>query len=266
MKIRNTSVKVCAVLLAVWFAFSAVSAAADVGSGSMDVDLLMAQNAVAGFGIHGQDGKLLVPRRAPEMKGRGEADEEGVMPDYRGVVGYMSIQAGWEVSEFNTFVETPWQLPVYEKKGDGWQEADTIKHKTSVLVVDQELTETEDHRWQGYLYIVRLDIHREVWVDVSQFVTVPYWTLDLPDAINYGYCIASYRGVSRHEPVDRKGNRGPLPDGIRVLICNREVSPYTSEDMIGNPILGVIFRNKREDDSYTRTFLFFNPEDLTIVY
>jgi len=236
-------------------------------SAPMDVDLIMAKNAIAGFNVKGPDGHLLEPRRAPEMQGRGLPDEQGVEPDYRGVVGYASLQTSWEVSQFNTFTQTPWQLPVYEEKNGDWEAAaDSIKHKTPVLVIDQKIRESKGHKFIGYLKVVRLDIHRIVWLDVTQFVTVPYWTYDLREAVRYGYCIAVYRNKTRHEPMDRKKHRGTLPDGLRVLMCYTISSRYFSPDKENNPLLGIVFKGKEKKDAYTRTFLFFNQEDLTLLY
>ena len=234
---------------------------------AMDVDLIMAKNAIAGFGIQGADGKTMEPRRAPDMRGRGLPDETGVEPDYRGVVGYASLQGDWEVSRFNTFTQTPWQLPVYEEKGGEFTAAnDSIKHKTPVLVIDQQIREAKGHKFIGYLKVVRLDIHHIVWIDVTQFVTVPYWTYELKEAMKYGYCIAVYRNKSRYEPMDRKKHRGTLPDGLRVLMCYTLASRYFSPNRPSNPLLGIVFKSKEKKEAYARSFLFFNEDDLTLIY
>ena len=185
-----------------------------------DVALVLAQNAVENLGLKDAAGEPLVPREAPEMNGRGIPDETGLEPDYRGVVGYVSLQADWEVSRFNTFTETPWILPVYEQDGEEWKIAGQI----------------------------------------------PYWTLALPEAVRYGFCIAVYNERSRSFAIDRKGHRGPLPEGIRVLMCDKRSSRYISPDKEHNPLLGIIFRNQEDTRSYFRTFLFFGEEDLTLVY
>ena len=262
--------RAAALLLALALAaglFPAVLAEQPAAPAAMDVDLIMAKNAIAGFGIQGADGKTMEPRRAPDMRGRGLPDETGVEPDYRGVVGYASLQGDWEVSRFNTFTQTPWQLPVYEEKGGEFTAAnDSIKHKTPVLVIDQQIREAKGHKFIGYLKVVRLDIHHIVWIDVTQFVTVPYWTYELKEAMKYGYCIAVYRNKSRYEPMDRKKHRGTLPDGLRVLMCYTASARYFSPNRETNPLLGIVFKGKEKKDAYTRTFLFFNQEDLTLIY
>ena len=116
------------------------------------------------------------------------------------------------------------------------------------------------------LQVVRLDSRELAWIDVRQFVTVPYWTLELPEAVRYGFCIAVYNEQSRHQALDRKGHRGPLPDGTRVLMCDRRTSRYLTPDREKNPLLGITFRNRDKKESYFRTFLFFDPADLTPVY
>ena len=262
MPLRRAAALLLALLLLAGISVSA----AEGDSSPIDVDLIMAQNAVVAFGVHDESGKLVTPRKAPELAGRGDPDEVGVEPDYRGVVGYMSLQTSWDVSQFNTFTRTPWQLPVYERDGDIWIVSDSIKHKTPVLVIDQVLREEKGHKFRGYLKVARLDIHRIVWIDVRQFVTVPYWTLELPEAVKYGYCIAVYRNRSHYEPMDRKAHRGTLPDGIRVLMCDKKTSRYFSPDRDNNPLLGIVFRSREKSESYYRTFLFFNPDDLQMVY
>ena len=270
MKIGKGTKRGAALLLALVIAAGLIPAAladASKASDPMDVDLIMAQNAVTCFNLRGEDGKLLQPRRAPEMFGRGVPDEAGVEPDYRGVVGYASLQADWEVSEFNTFSQTPWLLPVYEKKDGGWEEGTgSIKHKTPVLVADQEIREDEAHQFRGYLKVVRLDTQHITWIDAARFVTVPYWTYPLQEAIKYGYCVAVYRNTTRYEPMDRKKHRGTLPDGIRVLMCYTVTAPYASPDRENNPLPGIIFRNGEKKDTHRRIFLFFNEEDMTLIY
>ena len=143
---------------------------------------------------------------------------------------------------------------------------DTIKHKTPVLVVEQRIREQKGHKFAGYLKVVRLDTHHMIWVDVKQFVTVPYWTMDLEKAVQYGYVIAVYRNNSRYEPMDNKKHRGTLPDGLRVLMCDTKTARYFSKEPAHNPLLGIVFRSKEEKDAYYRTFLFFNRDDLSMVY
>lgn len=241
-------------------------AGAEASEEKVDVDLFMARNVVGAFGIRGSDGQLLVARKAPEMQGRGYPDTVGEEPDYRGVVGYASLQISWDVSQFNTFTQIPWQLPVYRRSSDSWVIVGTIQHKTPVLVVDQILQEQKGHKYAGYLKVVRLDTQKTIWIDVTQFVTVPYWTLDLKDAVQYGFCIAVYRSRSNAEPMDKKKHRGMLPDGLRILMCAKQTARYYSPDRENNPLLGIVFRSTSAGASYSRTFLFFNPEDLALVY
>jgi len=233
----------------------------------VDLDLLLAQNAAGLFRVKDASGNPLEPRKAPEMLGRGIPDTVGVEPDYRGVVGYVALQTDWEVSRFNTFSQTPWLFATYDRDGkDGWKQIGTIRHKTAVLVVDQEIRESMGHKYIGYLQVIRLDVNDKLWIDVKQFVTVPYWTLELKEAINYGYCIAVYNDKSGELPINKKKRHGPLPEGTRVLVCDKRSARYISSDMEHNPMLGIVFRSNEAGGSYFRTFLFFNPRDLTMVY
>jgi len=241
-------------------------ACAETAPDRADVDLVMARKAVYVFSLKGRDGEPLSPRKDPDLYGRGEPLVYGEEPDYVGVVGYMALQNHWDVSRFNTFSEVPWLLPEYRRDGDNWQITGTIQHKTPVLVVDQVLREEKGHKFAGYVQVVRLDTLARVWVDVRQFTTVPYWTLELDEAVQYGFCIAVYKDRSRYEPTDRKNHRGTLPEGFRILMCCTRVSRYFSPDRENNPLPGIVFRSAEEKDSYYRTFLFFNPDDLTLVY
>jgi hypothetical protein len=220
----------------------------------------------AKFDLKDAGGNPLVPRKEPETTGRGLASKNEPEPDYRGVVGYMSLQTDWEVTRFSTFNQTPWRLPVYEEDGDGWKQCGMISHKTPVLVIDQKIAVGKAYNYYGYLKVVRLDTDEVVWINVTQFVTVPYWTLELREAIQYGYVIAVYRNQSKSEPTDRKKHRGPLPEGVRVLVGDNVTARYRSWDREHNPILGIVFRSNTETDSCYRTFLFFNPDDLIMIY
>ena len=233
-----------------------------------DVNLLLAQNAVDALDLKGADGEKIRPRLAPEKTGRGEPDTAGEEPDYRGVVGYASLQADWDVSRFSSFTSTPWIVPLYEKTADGWRERadDAVRHKSPVLVLDQELREEKGHKFRGCLDVIRLDTMDRAWISVTNFVTVPYWTLGLGESVQYGYSIAVYRDRSRYEPMDKNGHRGTVLDGTRVLMCDKRTSRYFSPDPEHNPLLGVVFRSGEAGDAVYRTFLFFSAEDLIPIY
>ena len=256
-----------ALLLALVLLLSAcLPAGAEEGGARTDIEMMLAQMAVSAMDLKDADGNPLVPRKEPETTGRGLASKNEPEPDYRGVVGYMSLQTDWEVTRFSTFNQTPWRLPVYEEDGDGWKQCGMISHKTPVLVIDQKIAVGKAYNYYGYLKVVRLDTDEVVWINVTQFVTVPYWTLELREAIQYGYVIAVYRNQSKSEPTDRKKHRGPLPEGVRVLVGDNVTARYRSWDREHNPILGIVFRSNTETDSCYRTFLFFNPDDLIMIY
>ena len=231
-----------------------------------DVDLMLANSAVSMLNLTDAEGNSIQPRKTPEVLGRGNPDVAGVEPDYRGTVGYVALQTGWEVSRFNTFTETPWMLPVYRQEGAKWKVVGAVAHKTPVLVTDQQIKEERGHKFSGHLQVIRLDTFEQAWIDVIHFVTAPYWTLSLSEAVTYGYCIAVYSNNSGVMPTDRKGNRGNLQEGTRVLMCEKRTARYISPDKQNNPLPGIIFRSGEKQDSYYRTFLFFNANDLTLTY
>ena len=78
--------------------------------------------------------------------------------------------------------------------------------------------------------------------------------------------MSDYREKTRNEPIDRKAHRGALPQGWRVLMCYSSPPRYFSPDNRSNPLLGIVFRSRKESESYIRSFLFFNPEDLVLIY
>ena len=262
---RSVCFRAGALILALLLLSGCSSALADPAKDIASVTILLAQNVADELGLKNAEGLPLRPRSAPEMKGRGNPDTPGEEPDYRGVVGYAALQNGWEVSRFNTFTTTPWILPVY---GPDWTEQsdDMIRHKTPVLVVDQSIREGKGHKFTGYLHVIRLDTMKETRIDVTQFVTVPYWTLELTEAVRYGYAIAVYRDKSRWEPMDRKSHRGTVPDGTRILLCFSNPPKFLSPDKEHNPVLGIVFRSKKQSESHFRTFLFFNADDLDLIY
>lgn len=265
---RAGRVRTGTLLLALLLLLSAcLSAQAEQLNDPSDVTMLLAEDAVETFGLTGPDGNPLRPRQASEMNGRGEPDVAGEEPDYRGVVGYVALQTDTkEMTRFNTFTNMPWVLPLYQREGEEFIEVDRIRHKTPVLVIDQAIREGLAHKYNGYLQVVRLDTRELAWIDVTNFTTVPYWRLPLEQAMQYGYCIAVYRNASRYEPLDIKKHRGSLPDGTRVFMCYRNLTRYFSSDREHNPLLGIVFRSKVEGESFYRIFLFFNPDDLTMIY
>ena len=244
-----------------------LSAAAETEE-EADVNLLMAQDIATQRDLKDAEGRPLQVRKAPETAGRGFRRKGDPIQNYTGVLGYVALQNGWDTTQFITFRQTPWQLPWYQRGEDGqYTVRGIINHKTPVLVTGQNTVEGIGYTLYGYLEVIRLDTGESGWIDVKQFETVPYWTLPLTEAHLYGCCIAAYREKSRWLPIDMKGHRGPLPDDIRVLVIDQRTSVRRpSRDRVNNPILGIIFREKKASDVYYRTFLRFNPEDLKLVY
>ena len=233
-----------------------------------DIDIILALDVAGTLDLKGPNGSPLMIHRLAGSAGRGAHSKGEPEPDYIGVLGYAALQTGWDVTRFNTFVQTPWQLPWYEEDEKGSMKvANVINHKTPVLVFEQKIHESFGYSYTGYLHVARLDTFETGWIDVTQFVTVAYWKMELSEARKYGYCIAAYREKSRFLPMDGKGRRGPLPDGERVLLVDwKSSSRYTTKDKENNPYLGIIFRDSKDPNAYYRTFLHFNPEDLTLIY
>ena len=49
-------------------------------------------------------------------------------------------------------------------------------------------------------------------------------------------------------------------------MCFSNPPKYTSPDTENNPLMGIVFRNKSGNEAQFRTFLFFDPGDLSLVY
>ena len=233
-------------------------------------DMILAQDTVDYLHLTTPEGDRIVVRTDPSVPGRGEADQQGNEPDYSGLLGFAALPEDPEIGNSPAFCTPSWEIPVYRRSGNRntMVKSGTLSHKTPVLVIRQKLREAGNGGYSGWLQVVRLDTRQVAWIDVAHFVTVPYWTLELKDAARYGFSIAVYRSRSRYEPMDRKKHHGPLPDGTWVLMCDKAVFPrHNSPDKENRPLLGIIFRNpKSEKESYLRFFLFFNTDDLTLVY
>lgn len=239
-----------------------LSGCAAAGADPLDMEALLARNAITQFDVKNENGETPEVRRLEGTAGRGQAIGDGE-PDYTGVLGYAALAESESNATFSTFSHTPWELPCFLKKGKRWKLDSVILHKTPVVVIGQMLLSTKETKYGGYLHVIRLDTNEMTWLNVNSFVTVPYWTYAPEETTYYGNCVAVYRNTSRREPMDPKARSGALPDGTRILLCDREHERFPSPDTVFHPLTGIVFHGEEEEMG---TFLFFNPEDLTIVY
>lgn len=203
--------------------------------------------------------------RNENLNGRGNSDSGRSEPQYENVIGYIAVSSiDYDVKENGTFTETPWTVLAYQKDKQFYEENGTIDHKTEVVVKAQELKHEGWGNYSGYLLVEILDNNEQFYIDVTDFVTKPYWTYDLESAASTGYCIAEYNQVSDYYPVDNRNEKVELDKGMKVLVTGRTGTYGGDLDRNIHSIEAYVY--KEWIKGYGSVPVFFNPDDLTIVY
>ena len=183
-------------------------------------------------------------------------------------MGYAAVYEDQKLEKNSAFGTTPWQIPVYQKDKQFWEQAGTIDHKTEVVVIGQELEMPKrsysTSRCSGYLHVIRMDTTEDCWLDVENYVASPYWENSLTSAQDKGYCIATFKQVSDYYPVTKGNEKTELEDGTLVLLPMRSKEYGTSPDKKNNPIPAIVFKQWRV--SYGGVTVWFNQADLTLTY
>lgn len=217
-----------------------------------------------------EDGRPLIEAHKSEYRnGRGKVDTKGIEPDYIGMIGYAAVSEDQKIEKSGNFEKIPWQIPVYQKDKQFWEETGTIDHKTQVVVIDQilELSGSKyssSAKYKGYLQVLRLDTGDCFYLNVTNFVVSPYWEKTLSSAIEAGYCIAAFKQSSDYYPVTKGNEKCELEDGTLVLLPMKSAVYANSPDKENNPILGIIFKEWKY--GYGGVNVFFNEKDLTVTY
>lgn len=206
--------------------------------------------------------------RNEELKGRGMADVGRNEPNYINTIGYVVISSDkqYELSNTDKFTDTSlWTAPALELDEQLSRTAVTLPHKTEVVVLEQNLEHSRYGSYSGYLLVQKLDDNKKYYIDVSNYITKPYWTYTdkLREAALTGMFIAEYHQVSDYYPITDGGNIVSLEDGTIVLVTkpaglSRYVNPEQTEitaDVWKNWSLG-----------YGDVSVNFNSKDLTIIY
>ena len=200
-----------------------------------------------------------------ELKGRGFADVAGVEPDYVNSNGYVAVYKGSGLDDSLNCLDTPWQVPVYQKSLNGWQECGLINHKTWIGILDQDLTRKNGKEYQGYLKFVDFSTDTIGYINVVNFVTSPYWEYEyLDDSVEKGYGIAVYKQLSDYRPVYRDGNKATISEKEKVLLLEKGSFYVSASDKLNHSILGVLF--VENNGVLEKKYIFFNRKDLTLVY
>jgi len=228
-------------------------------------ELILARDAAVRRNLKGQDGNALQVRSDPNMPSRGHADAQGNAPDYVGIVGFAALPNDPEMSKFSIFDKAYWVVPEYALQEGNLVQAGIIPHKTPLVVTDQKLEADRNGNYTGLLRVVRLDVARECVIDVSCFVTLPYWSLPMREVSEYGCCIAVYRETSGEGPRDTEGNVFIIRDGTRVLIPfdNGEYAAGSPDAVLN--VRGIVFR-ETENGTVVPVTVCFREADLVLNY
>lgn len=228
-------------------------------------DMILAKDAAARMNLRTPDGDPLEVRCDPTVPGRGEAGPDGGEPDYTGMLGFAALPKDPEISKFSVFDKAYWTIPLYLiRDGEPVQEG-SISHKTPVVVTGQTLKADENGGYRGLLEIVRLDVGEKCLLDVSCFVTLPYWMLPLREVPAHGYSIAVYRETPGEGPRKEDGKPVTLRDGTRILIPFEGACPADNPDPEHLNVQGVVFT---EDGAGTISpiIVWFRENDLFLNY
>ena len=201
--------------------------------------------------------------KAAWKEGRGITSSKSE-PDYIGVLGYAAVHKNENIDDRGAFLETPWQVPVYQPDKQFWAEAGTISHKTQVVVIGQKLEKKTSKQYQGYLQIIRMDTEETCWLKVENFVTEPYWEMNLSRATEDGYCLATFNQISNYYPVTHGNRKAELKDGTTVLLPLKSTVISSSPDRTNNSICGIFCMQK--NNRYQTETVWFNEADLTLSY
>lgn len=199
------------------------------------------------------------------IKGRGYSDSGRSEPQYENLQGYVAIYDS-EISKTDACFITPWITSTYEKDKQFYVESGTIEHKTPVTVISQELQHEGYGNYSGHLLVETVEGGDLFIVNVKDFITVPYWDSEnIADAVSIGCCIAEFNQASDYYPVNRNNNKVELADGTLVLAVGK-TGHYggNGPDANSNSVEAIVF--KEWESGYGGVPVFFNPQDLIIVY
>lgn len=237
------------------------------GDGREEADTVKKTDSVLRQVTAKKNDKVILVRRTWEQD-RGTTGSSGTEPDYVSVLGYAAVYTDQHLEENAAFGTTPWEIPVYRKDKQFWEEDGTIAHKTEVVVIGQELElpsrKRSGARCSGHLHVIRMDTGASCWIDVANFVTKPYWENSLTSAREKGYCIAVFRQKSDYYPVIRGNKKAELADGTQVLLQVESNLTGSSPDKKNNPVGGLVFTEGKKGSSAVTVW--FNEADLTLSY
>ncbi len=203
-----------------------------------------------------------------DLEGRGRSDSGRSEPQYVGITGYIGVYPGYDnfQSDNDKCLKGDWKTTTYIKDKQFWVESEKISHKTQVKVLEQELVHEGWGRYSGYLFVECTDTEKQVWINVRDFITKPYWTFTDPqEAAKVGYCLATFQQVSDFYPVDRDGEKVTIKDGMTVLLTGKNNSGrIKGPNRETNQLEAMVYQKWRY--GYGGVTVYFNQEDLNIIY
>lgn len=201
---------------------------------------------------------------ATNIKGRGLIDSFGTEPYYIDTIGYVSVYTNSALEENIDYSITPWHVPVYDKTEAGWEETGTIEHKTKIGIISQELWKQNGKEYQGYLGYRDLKSGEQGYINVKNYITVPYWEQNVLNAVDKGYGIAVFKQKSKYIPVYKDGRKAEVNNNTKILLPAKGSYYVSIMDRINYQIPGIVFikRNNKMEPC----FVFFNKDDLTLIY
>ncbi len=200
---------------------------------------------------------------ATDLKGRGVRDHAGE-PNYVGAYGYAVVYTEADLENTPGYTDTPWTIPIYVRNDDAYTLDSFIAHKTRIGIISQELTKQNGREYRGFLEFENLENGQIRYINVKNFVTVPYWDLDITNAVAKGYVIAEFRQSSQYAPVDKNGKKVIVQKDSKVLLPARGTYYVSTMNRVDYQIVGVVF--EKENNKTVPQYVFFNKNDLKMVY
>lgn len=179
--------------------------------------------------------------------------------DFVGKVGYVVTY-----NKKGCTQESNWVIPTYEKDKQFYNEVGFVPHKTEVCVVAQDLEHSTHSIYHGYLLAENTSTKEQFYINVKNFTGVRYWEIaDLETAARLGEFIAEFNQSSDYYPVDSKNRKMEIPDGTHIVVVGL-TGLRSKIDQNTHQIEALVF--KEWSNGYGSGTVFFNVEDLTIIY
>ena len=182
---------------------------------------------------------------------------------YVGYHGYVSIyyHENSALVEDYSYLDTPWQVPTYERDKQFWTKTDvTIDHKTPIVVREQFIERDKRYDpYEGYLRVERLSDGAQFYIDVDNFVIKAYWdNRDVLEAVKGGGVLVEYHQRSEYWPVTSNDQKKVPPEG----------SIFFARSTIGMMGKGWVQSSRHQISAFNADYgsICFNKADLTIIY